>query len=170
MGKIRDWCLATGLEETKYRAQDFKVSSGAMKGTAHRLPSPYHKQDFDPLTRTLTEREIQKLGLAAMGLCFPFYTRLEGAGKLVTLKSGEGKLIGSSMSGLPDSIGVKGGRLYGIEFKRPGGHVSVIQYAKLLELHKAGARVCICCNPSKIREWVDIGTYSCRIADWLEVL
>ena len=48
--------------------------------------------------------------------------------------------------------------------------MSVIQYAKLLELHKAGARVCICCDPTKIREWLEIGTYSCKIADWLEVL
>ena len=166
MGKIRDWCLATGLEETKYRAQDFKVSSGAMKGTAHRLPKPYHALTPD----CQTERAIQKQGLFAMSECFPFFTRLEGAGKLVTLKSGEGKMIGSATAGMPDCIGVKGGRLYGIEFKRPGGHVSAIQYAKLLELHKAGARVCICVSPIKIREWLNIGTYTCKIDDWLEVL
>jgi hypothetical protein len=166
MGKIRDWCLATGLEETKYRAQDFKVSAQAMKATTHKLPAPYNRAT----PNSENERMIQKLGLSIMAECFPFYTRLEGAGKLVTLKSGEGKMIGSSMSGMPDSIGVKGGRLYGIEFKRPGGHVSAIQYAKLLELHKAGARVCICCNPSKIREWVDVGSFTCRIDNWLEVL
>lgn len=166
MGKIRDWCLATGLEETKYRAQDFRVSSSALKATEHRLPKPYHVHTPD----CQTERAIQKQGLFAMSECFPFYTRLEGAGKLVTLKSGEGKMIGSAMAGMPDCIGVLGGRLYGIEFKRPGGHVSAIQYAKLRELHLAGARVCVCVDPTKIREWLDIGSFTARIDNWLEVL
>ena len=164
MGKIRDWCLATGLEETKYRAQDFKVSAQAIKPKFYKLPKPYATPGGE------NERMIQKLGLSIMADCFTFTTRLEGAGKLVTLKSGEGKMIGSSQAGLPDAIGVRQGILYGIEFKRAGGHVSAIQYAKLLELHKAGARVCICVSPIKIREWVNIGTYTCKIDNWLEVL
>ena len=166
MGKIRDWCLATGLEETKYRAQDFRVSSSAMKATTHKLPAPYNRAT----PNSETERMIQKLGLSIMADCFTFTTRIEGAGKLITLGSGEGKMIGSSQAGLPDAIGVRSGILYGIEFKRAGGHVSAIQYAKLLELHKAGARVCICVSPITSREWVNIGTYTCKIDNWLEVL
>ena len=165
MGKIRDWCLATGLEETKYRAQDFRVSSGAMKATTYKLPAPYDKK-----VSGQKERDIQKFGLALMSQLFPFSTRLEGSGKLISTKEGAGVMIGSAQSGLPDSIGVRNGILYGIEFKISGAAVSAIQYAKLRELQLAGARVCICCDPTKIREWISIGTYSCRIADWLEVL
>ena len=163
MGKIRDWCLATGLEETKYRAQDFKVSSQAIKPKFYKLPKPYSTPSGE------NERMIQKLGLSIMADCFTFSTRLEGSGKIVSV-GGSQRMIGSSQKGLPDAIGVRKGILYGIEFKRAGGHVSAIQYAKLLELHQAGARVCICVSPIKIREWLNIGTYTCKIDDWLEVL
>lgn len=165
MGKIRDWCLATGLEETKYRAQDFKVSSSAMKATTYKLPAPYNRKVPGAM-----ERDIQKLGLALMSQIFPFSTRLEGSGKLISTKAGEGVMVGSAQSGLPDAIGVRKGILHGIEFKTSGAAVSAIQYSKLRELHLAGARVCVCVTPTKIREWVDIGTYSCKIDDWLEVL
>ncbi len=165
MGKIRDWCLATGLEESKYRAQDFKVSGSAMKATTYKLPAPYNRKVPGHM-----ERDIQKLGLALMSQIFHFSTRLEGSGKLISTKAGEGVMVGSAMAGLPDAIGVRKGILHGIEFKTSGGAVSAIQYAKLRELHLAGARVCICVDPCKIREWVDIGSFTCRIDDWLEVI
>ena len=169
MGQFRDWCLATGETQSQWLNRDERVSTQAIKPKSHKLPHPYHT-DKEFCTATLTEREIQKAGIQAMSLIFPFYTRIEGSGKLISTKAGQGVMIGSSQAGLPDAIGVRSGILYGIEFKRAGGHVSAIQYAKLLELHKAGARVCICVSPIKIREWVQIGTYTCKIADWLEDL
>jgi len=165
MGQFRDWCLETGLEESKYRAQDFRVSAQAMKPKSHRLPDPYHRKVPGQM-----ERDIQKLGLALISQIFPFSTRIEGGGKLISTKAGEGVMIGSAQAGLPDAIAVRKGILYGFEFKCCGAAVSAIQYAKLKELHLAGSKVCICVDPCKIREWVDIGTYTCKLDDWLEVL
>lgn len=159
-------CLATGETQSQWLNRDEKISTSAIKPKSHRLPKPYNV--LTPECQT--ERQIQKRGLFAMSECFPFYTRLEGAGKIITNKAGQGIMRGSSQAGLPDCIGVRKGILYGIEFKRPGGHVSAIQYAKLLELHQAGAKVCVCVDPCKIREWVAIGTYTSKIDEWLEVL
>jgi hypothetical protein len=165
MSKFRDWCLATGETQEEYWCREARVSSTAMKATTHKLPAPYNRAT----PNAETERMIQKLGLSIMADCFTFSTRLEGGGKIVSV-GGSQRMVGSSQKGLPDAIGVRKGILYGIEFKRPGGHVSAIQYAKLKELHQAGARVCICVSPIKIREWVNIGTYTCKIDGWLEVL
>ena len=166
MGKFREWCLETGETNSEWLNRDNKISTEAIKPKSHRLPKPYNVLTPD----CETERVIQKRGFLIMGDVFPFTTRIEGAGKLITNKAGQGVMRGSSQAGMPDCIGVRKGTLYGIEFKRAGGHVSAIQYAKLLELHKAGAKVCICVDTSKIQEWVSIGTYTSRIDNWLEVL
>jgi len=165
MSKFRDWCLATGETQQGYWCREARVSAQAIKPKSHRLPEPYHRKVPGQM-----ERDIQKLGLALISQIFPFSTRIEGAGKLITTKAGEGVMVGSSQAGLPDCIAVRKGVLYGFEFKTSGAAVSAIQYAKLKELHQAGARVCICVSPIKIREWVNIGTYTCKIDDWLEVL
>jgi hypothetical protein len=147
MGKIRDWCLATGLEETKYRAQDFKVSGGAMKGTAHRLPDPYHRKLPGQL-----ERNIQKAMTQALSAAGIWHCRLEGAGKLVSLATGERKFIGSDMTGMSDLIACHHGRLIAIECKVSGASLSAHQYAKLLEMKHAGALVMIVVDHAKALE------------------
>lgn len=164
MSKFREMCLATGETQSQWLNRDNQVSAKALKGTVHRLPKPYN------LRTGQQERDIQKLGLTLISQMFPFSTRIEGSGKLISTKSGEGVMVGSAQSGLPDAIAVRKGVLYGFEFKVSGAAVSAIQYAKLRELHLAGARVCICVDPTKIREWAQIGTYTCKIDDWLEVL
>ncbi len=165
MGKFRDWCVATGESDKEWLARDNQPKTSGLKGKSYRLPKPYNVDT----PNSENERMIQKLGLSIMADCFTFSTRLEGGGKIVSV-GGSQRMVGSSQRGLPDAIGVRKGILYGIEFKKAGGHVSAIQYAKLKELHQAGARVCICVSPIKIREWVNIGTYTCKIDDWLEVL
>jgi len=163
-GKLRDWLCDTGMTEKQFLNSDTTVAPNALKGKSRGLPAPYNRS-----TPGEKERAIQK---EAMKLCadiFPFVSRIEGAGKIVTVGD-EGRFINSEQKGLPDAIACKGGIMYGIEFKRSGGHLSPEQYAKLKSLHDAGAKVCICVSPEKIREWVDIGTYTCRLENWLDVL
>ena len=44
----------------------------------------------------------------------------------------------SRMQGLPDVVALKGGRMWGIEVKAPGGRVSETQAKTLLEIGAAG--------------------------------
>lgn len=46
-----------------------------------------------------------------------------------------------SVTGDPDLIAIKAGRVYGLEVKRPGGRVTKIQRHRLAELEAAGAIV-----------------------------
>lgn len=146
MGKIRDWCLATGLEETKYRAQDFKVSSSAMKGKLISLPAPYNQRITGQTEAPILKALIEGLNAAGIWNC-----RIEGGGKL--LHTGRGMIMApSAMTGMPDLIACHHGRLVAIEAKAPGGKLSAQQHGKLISLNHAGALVMIVVSPEKALE------------------
>jgi hypothetical protein len=147
MSKFRDWCLATGESESQWLNLDNQVKTRAVKGRTYKLPEPYHRKVPGQL-----EKNIQKAMTQALSAAGIWHCRLEGAGKLVSLATGERKLIGSDMTGMPDLIACSHGRLIAIECKVSGGSLSAHQYAKLLEMNHAGALVMIVVDPAKALE------------------
>jgi hypothetical protein len=164
MSKFRDWCLATGLEETKYRAQDFKVSSQAMRSLTHSLPQPYTARRDG-----VTEAPILKALIEGLNSAGIWCSRLEGGGKIIHTGTGA-RLIPSAMVGLPDVLACIKGQLVALEVKAPGGKLSAVQHAKLLAMQEAGATVMIVCDAGKAMAALLCGDgFTCKTASGLQV-
>lgn len=164
MGKIRDWCLETGLPEQQYRAQDFRVSGSAMKGATYKLPAPYNRKVPGQL-----EAPIQKAMLAALSAAGIWCMRIEGGGKI--LRKGKGAILApSAMVGMSDILACHKGRLIAIECKVSGASLSAAQHAKLIELNHAGALVMIVVDPAKALErLLHGGEATCVLESGLQV-
>jgi len=165
MGKIRDWCLATGLEETKYRAQDFRVSSGAIKGKLISLPAPYDKKIIGQLEAPILKSLIQ--GLNYHNVTF---WRMENSGKLIHAASGM-MMVASGMTGLSDIIGCIKGQFFSLEVKAAGGKLTAPQHGSLLRVKEAGGIAAVVVDVPKALAWLLEGEKAtCKLESGIEVL
>jgi hypothetical protein len=165
MGKIRDWCLATGLEETKYRAQDFKVSGGALKGKLICLPSPYEKKVDGQLEAPILKSLIQ--GLSYHNVTF---WRMENSGKLIHTPEGM-RMVASGMTGLSDLIGCIKGQFFSLECKVSGAKLTTAQHGSLLRVKEAGGIAAVVVDVPKALAWLLEGERAtCKLESGIEVL
>jgi hypothetical protein len=163
-GKLRDWLCDTGLTEKQFLNSDTTVAPNALKGSRTSLPAPYNRSKPGE-----HERDLQRAAIDAMWLVCGWVQRIEGGGKVMHGQNGA-VLAPSVMKGLPDILGCINGRLIAVEVKKRGGSISPEQVASLLGMERAGARVCICVDPSKLVAWLKGGASTATTKNGIPVV
>lgn len=163
-GRLRDWLCDTGETHKQYIARDNAVASTATKGGRTTLPSPYNKPKAGE-----QERELMREVSTAMWKVCGWVQRIEGGGKVMHGQNGA-ILAPSAMKGMPDYLGCINGRLIAVEVKKRGGSISPEQVGTLLAMEHAGARVCICVDPSKLAAWLKGGASTSTTKNGIAVI
>ncbi len=134
MAGLRDKLISEAMERKEYleHITSKKVSSKTFQGKSYKVPD-------DP-TRDVDEaivlKECKQLLDKIPGL---WWARIEAQGKLMG-----GRMIRSTMKGLPDLIFCIAGRLHGVELKRSrGGVLEPEQAWKLGGIQASGGRVAV---------------------------
>lgn len=149
-GKLRDWLCDTGETAQEYIARDNKVAPLAIKGARIPLPPPYNKV-IGPKEAVIL-RGIQDV-LFAAGI---WHVRIDVAGKII--RTAQGACYGKSgMQGMADVLACISGQMVSIEAKASGAAMSPEQNGVLLAQMAAGARACVCVDPSKLLAWLKGG-------------
>lgn len=109
---------------------------------------PFSKrQVYQPKEHDIQTMIIQYLRLKG------FYVWRHNSGMIAaTNKYGKRRMIKMGVAGMPDVFALKGGRLYGIEVKRPKGIVTVLQEGQLAELTKHGAITMVAHSVEEVQE------------------
>ena len=162
-GQLHAWLCDTGESREQWVARSGNVAKGALKGTRLSLPHPYKTRTGELEASIL--RSIQDV-LHAAGI---WHTRIDVAGKII--RTAQGAFYGKSgMTGMADVLACVRGQMVSIEAKAPGGTLSPEQNSVLLAQMAAGAKVCICVDPTKLLAWLHGGSSTATTSSGIPVV
>jgi len=141
------------MSQEEYFNKVLKGKATSHKSVDIKLPEPYNR-----IVKGQKEADLLKLMtdiLKAKGI---WHKRIQIQGQIRHTGNGA-VLTPSSMTGMPDIIGLIEGKMFAIEMKKSGGHITRQQLNTLKDIKLHGGIALIVVNPNKVFTKVDFSEY-----------